>query len=847
MNFDQAASRKPGPMSPHTKFFWLLHLLPVLLCGCNLMATAQAPADEKQSRDSSSSAKANSTEFELPPVDLKSLPRNLFLDQKTLFATPFHLSVREWQWAIPLAFAVTALVASDIAIEGHVPTNPTTVSHAVTASNVGLGAMAGVGAGMFLWGHLKSNDQQRETGLLSGEAGIDALIDTELIKYISGRERPFTGSGKGHFFQGGTSFPSEHASISWAIASVIAHEYPGPLTEVLAYGAAGGISAARIVGHQHFASEAIIGSALGWYLGRQVYRSHSHYSDGEIAKWGTFSKSQDEASRDPGNMASPNVPLDSWIYPAMQRLIALGYIQSADLGLRPWTRMECARMLRDEAAPQLQDDTEAKSEPRKIYAALEEEFTDETERLDGAANIGISLDSVYTRMENISGTPLRDGLHFGQTIINDYGRPYGEGFNNVSGFTSHAVLGPLSFYVRSEYQHSASLPALSAQAAQVIQTVDGLPTAPPTTAVAGVNRLDLLEGYVGMQLDNWQITFGKQALWWGEDQSGPMLFSTNAEPILMLQLNRVKPFKLPLLGPTRLTYLVGRIGGYHWLNSSISGFTGSWTQTLSDQPFIIGEKVSFKPTSNMEFGISATALTAGSGVPFNLHKVLQSSFSNSNGNPGTTSDPGDRRGGFDFTYRIPKLRDWLTIYADGFTDDEPNPWLAWNKTALTSGLYLSHVPKIPKLDFRVEGVYTDLPAGTAVTQHGFFYINDRFKSGYTNDGNLIGSWIGRQGQGADAWATYSFTPKNKVQFNFRHQKVSKAFIPDGGTLTDFGVTGDYSLHSGLGLSAWVQYERWLFPVIQPNPSKNVTAAIQFSFEPHKLSWRASSDRTANQP
>ena len=147
----------------------------------------------------------------------------------------------------------------------------------------------------------------------------------------------------------------------------------------------------------------------------------------------------------------------------------------------------------------------------------------------------------------------------------------------------------------------------------------------------------------------------------------------------------------------------------------------------------------------------------------------------------------------------------------------------------------------------MEGGYTDLPAGTAVTQHGFFYINDRFKSGYTNDGNLIGSWIGRQGQGADAWATYSFTPKNKVQFNFRHQKVSKAFIPDGGTLTDFGVTGDYSLHSGLGLSAWVQYERWLFPVIQPNPSKNVTAAIEFSFEPHKLSWRASSDRTANQP
>jgi hypothetical protein len=76
-----------------------------------------------------------------------------------------------------------------------------------------------------------------------------------------------------------------------------------------------------------------------------------------------------------------------------------------------------------------------------------------------------------------------------------------------------------------------------------------------------------------------------------------------------------------------------------------------------------------------------------------------------------------------------------------------------------------------------------------------------------------------------------------VQFNFRHQKVSREFIPEGGTLTDFGVRGDYWLHSSLGISAWVQHERWLFPVIQPNASKNVTAAVEITFEPHKLRKR----------
>jgi hypothetical protein len=192
------------------------------------------------------------------------------------------------------------------------------------------------------------------------------------------------------------------------------------------------------------------------------------------------------------------------------------------------------------------------------------------------------------------------------------------------------------------------------------------------------------------------------------------------------------------------------------------------------------------------------------------------------------------------------MRDWLSFYADAFTDDEPNPWLAWNKTALTSGLYLSRVPGIQKVDFRVEGIYTD-PPGSKTTQDGFFYHNDRFLSGYTNNGNLIGSWIGRQGQGADAWTSYWINPKSKIQLNFRHQKTSKEFIPGGGTLTDFGVSGDYQLRSNLGLSAWVQHERWLFPVIQPGAARNVTAAIQISFEPQKWLHRSAANADANQP
>jgi hypothetical protein len=182
------------------------------------------------------------------------------------------------------------------------------------------------------------------------------------------------------------------------------------------------------------------------------------------------------------------------------------------------------------------------------------------------------------------------------------------------------------------------------------------------------------------------------------------------------------------------------------------------------------------------------------------------------------------------------LRDWLTLYADGLTYDEFSPISVVPVAAWHAGLYLSHFPSVSRLDLRVEGVYTDIPGGTIAIskQPGSFYQNGTWRNGYTNDGVLMGSWVGRGGQGAQAWSNYWFTPRNRLQFNFRHQKVSQEFIPGGGSLTDVGVRTDYSLRSNLSLSVSVQHERWLFPVIQPNEARNVTASVGISFEPQKI-------------
>jgi Capsule assembly protein Wzi/PAP2 superfamily len=825
--------------------WWLLLLAQV--AGFAVISCAQMPADEKNGSVPSSKPEEHSADISLPPVDLRSLPRNLFADQTKFWSTPFHMTQSEWQWTVPLAFVGAGLLASDTAIEKHVPTSTTTVSHAVTASNAGLGAMAGIGAGMFLWGHVTSNDQERETGLLSGEAGIDALLDTEVFKYVFGRERPFTGDGRGRFFQGGTSFPSEHASISWAIASVIAHEYPGPITQFLAYGFAGAVSAARIVGHQHFATDALAGSALGWYIGRQVFRSHSHYSDADIAKWGTFSKrEQEDNAHEPRNMGSPFVPLDSWVYPAMERLTALGYIHTGFADMRPWTRLECARQVK-EASDRIAEDEAQHSEAERLYGALEKEFSHEVTLLAGGDNAELRLESAYMRNTEIVGKPLTDGDHFGQTIVNDYGRPEEQGFNDVSGLSGWGTYGPLAVYVRGEYQHSPSAPALPLAARQAISVADfsqigfapgtTLPV-PPDTPTSTFNEGRFLDTYVALNLSDWQLSYGNQSLWWGPSQGGPMMFSDSAAPIRMFRVNRVTPFTLPsflgLLGPMRLEGFIGQYSGYEFVDAP-SGLVGQYGRSLNPQPIVHGERLSFKPTSNLEIGLSRTTDYGGPGYPLTLHTFLRSLFSTSNTLAGNPNKPGARRSGVDFSYRIPGLRDGMTFYAEGLAEhDEITPIIGPDVAAWLAGIYVPRLPKIPKLDFRVEGGYTDPPNSGGDVAHGAFYWDAAWITGFQNAGHLMGNWMGRQGQGAQAWATYWLSPKSKVQIDFRHQKVSQQFIPDGGTLTDFGVSGDYWFRSDLGLSARVQHERWLFPVIQQDISRNVTATVEILFQPRKL-------------
>ncbi len=547
---------------------------------------------------------------------------------------------------------------------------------------------------------------------------------------------------------------------------------------------------------------------------------------------------------EPSLLDSPFIPVDSWVYPAMLRLYSLGFVDNVFLGMRPWTRASVSHML-EQAGARI-DDADAgpaTDEAQAIYEALSEEINPDMEGPCGSLQGKTRVESIYTVMRGISGTPLRDSFHLGQTIINDYGRPYAGGLNNYSGASGYASSGRFTLYVRGEFQGSPSATGYSTGLAQTLSTIDTIPFLNPATGrpynqatiplgpIASVADFRIIEAYASTHVLNHEISFGKQDDWLGPGLGAGMAYSNNAENVYSFRIDRIEPLHIPLLsyltGPFRYDFLVGSLKGH----------------VAPNAPWMHVEKISFRPTENLEFGFERTVIWGGKGhVPITLHSFLKSFFSFS-GVPASEkfsrNDPGARFGAFDFSYRLPFVRNWLTLYSDGEVHDDVSPIDAPRRASWRPGIYLSHVPGVPKLDLRVEAVTTDPPVSTSNGGH-FMYWEVVQKQGYTNKGMLLGDWIGREAKGGQGWITYHLSGNEWIQAGVRNQKIAKDFIPGGTTLNDVNfqvvkrVGRDFEINGNFALEHW---KAPIYPTgtpVYPAPQNTVTTTtIQLTWFPSR--------------
>jgi hypothetical protein len=524
-------------------------------------------------------------------------------------------------------------------------------------------------------------------------------------------------------------------------------------------------------------------------------------------------------------MASTYVPMDSWVYPAFERLAAEGYLPTAFFSLRPWTRNDCARLT--EAAEEQIIDLPARSDTAQLLESLKEEFAPELARSGGTGHSGILLESLDQRVTVIAGRPLTDGFHFAATNTDDEGRPFGQGVNLYSGISVRASAGHFAGYIRAEFQRVPFAPVPAQFAQQQIAAAD-FATSAAAGPISAFARGRMLDANASFAFAGNQFTVGRQTLWWGPARSGATLFSDNAEPIDMLRYDRMRPFVVPvvsrLFGSMRVQLLIGRLAGAQFVRPT-DVLYGSPGFALADQPFLHGEKISFHPTSDLEFSASRTTIFGGTGAPVTTANVLRSLFSASIENG--SADPGDRRFAFDAKYRIPGLRRCLTGYFDGFADDQVFPLLYPTESAWISGAFLRCIPHLPRMTFRAEGL---LSPKRDLQFPGFFYFNSHYLSGYTNERELIGSWIGREANGEQAWTTWHLSPRSSIEVSGRSMNVSRDFL-SGGNLRDLRVAAVLAIRPEWQLDLDQQTEWWHFPLLTQNPGRNAEFTLQLSYRP----------------
>ena len=536
----------------------------------------------------------------------------------------------------------------------------------------------------------------------------------------------------------------------------------------------------------------------------------------------------DEDTHAESSMASSAVPLDSWIYPAFDRLTSLGYTPSTMQGMRPWTRLECARLV-EEAQQAMASEENPDAEAGQIVDRLALEFFYEILLLRGSPNRSAGATNTYVRLTEIAGPPLRDSFHFAQTVGDDFGRPYGQGLNAIAGVQLHAEYGPFALLLRGEFQRAPALFAYNAEALDAIAGTDGLP-AQPLPGISELTRIRPVEATVSMNLFGWQATFGEQSQWWGQSRTGSLILSNNAEAPVVLSIQRYKPVQFPwifaYLGKIDNTFFLGQLRGQHYVRGQWPMFLlyGSAATTLNPQPFIWGDQLDLKMTPNLEFGFEITCLWAGYGRPATLHTWLHTFSSR-----GKSAAAGSGQAVWRISYCLPAARSSRSVSLrrrtlERRTDThcvshsvghQPGALhCASSAHAAYRPSHRSSLYQYPQLSRR---------SGRRVLQRA---LRQRLSQRRTADGKLGG----RSGRAVDAQATYWLSGIGRIDVSVRRQFNDRHMIGGGG-LTDFSAHTFLQLHGPWQVECRVTAERWRFPILRTSAANNVTASFGIIFTP----------------
>lgn len=457
--------------------------------------------------------------------------------------------------------------------------------------------------------------------------------------------------------------------------------------------------------------------------------------------------------------SSNNIPLDSWIYTAIDKLESLGFVESVFHGNRPYTRIEAARIV-SEALKKRKKMEEIKDHPADpILKRLKKEFRDELiitgySKGEFHSIFVKPLDEVNFDFVRISGKERRfvspPGTQGSPLVENNEGIVYAEG-NNLEwrygfGFQLTEVF---SFYF---------------EPLMLINEENGLRD----------NDWRLHKGYMKFTLFGVETEVGKDSIWWGQGYHGSLILSNNAEPFRMIKVQTPYPFVLP------------------WFFSYLGAMKVSGFITVLDKnrpvenPRMLGLRVDIKPYPAVEIGASRTIIFGGRGAPHINFEEFIKILRGTNLTGG--ADTSNQMAGFDWRLRIPFLRG-LSLYGEHIGEDEAGSFPSKFGTLL--GIYMPWLFKSGSCDLRVEFTET----------HSTFYTHGRWP--YTYKGLIMGHHAG--GDAEDIFVRMGFGLSERISGGlfYDYQKRGRS-VKESEKGDAFGI--EFQIKIGSHGSAYLEFD-----------------------------------------
>lgn len=406
-------------------------------------------------------------------------------------------------------------------------------------------------------------------------------------------------------------------------------------------------------------------------------------------------------------LLSSDIPLDSWIYPALEKLEGMGLVDSVLLGSRPFTRLEAARQVAEalsrvkhEQPPQV---------VRNLLRRLQVDLRQDLDELNNPAERSSyfqplrSLDVAYLYKNGQDSDLVSTQARQFALNYNNAGIEYSEHHNSRVTFETEARLGRhLLLYAR---------PLAEWQENQYGESSD--------------SSLSLLEGRLALGLGPLEFSAGRQSLWWGQSRHGALVLTNNAQPLDMLRLTNPTPVLLPwilrFLGPFRFDLFVSRLE----------------EDRVVPEPYFGGLRVDFKPMPWLELGASRAVMFGGG----DRHIAFDDFLTIVGGeNLSGEEDTSNSVASVDARVKIPKL--WgAEIYAEIGGEDEADflgsvPF--FSQMAYIGGVYLPRIEPSGRVELRLE--YLD----TTHQRKGqpVWYRHGLYRSGYIYEGRILGHHAG---------------------------------------------------------------------------------------------------------